>query len=165
VRSMGRSAAIMEHLRRAGLVGIKDVCATAASCAGFHVVVSIKKSYPGHVRDVMGHVWGHPTLYCKHVTVVDEDIDPWNPFLVEWATSTRVQACRDVVTIPGGKSIPLDVSQVPSRRGESDLMGIDATKPIREYAREGETFPPSADPTPEQIERVRRRWKDYGFPA
>jgi 3-polyprenyl-4-hydroxybenzoate decarboxylase len=96
---------------------------------------------------------------------VDEDIDPWNPFLVEWATSTRVQACRDVVTIPGGKSIPLDVSQVPSRRGESDLMGIDATTPVREYAREGETFPPSADPSPEQIEKVRRRWNEYGFPS
>ncbi len=163
VRAMGRSAAILEHLRRAGLVGIRDVCATAASCAGFHVVVSIKKSYPGHVRDVMGHVWGHPTLYCKHVTVVDEDIDPWNPFLVEWASTTRVQACRDVVTIPGGKSVPLDVSQVPSRRGESDLMGIDATKPVREYAREGEIFPPSADPSPEQMEKVRKRWKDYGF--
>ena len=163
VRVMGRSAAIFEHLRRAGLIGIKDVCATPAGCAGFHVVVSIKKSYPGQVRDVMGHVWGHPTLYCKHVTVVDEDIDPWNPFLVEWATSTRVQACRDVVTIPGGKSIWLDVSQVPSRRGESDLMGIDATNPVWEYAREGETFPQTADPTPEQIEKVRRRWKEYGF--
>lgn len=163
VRSMGRSAAIMEHLRRAGLGGIRDVCATPAGCAGFHVVVSIQKSYPGHVRDVMANVWGHPNLFCKHVTVVDEDIDPWNPFLVEWAVATRVQACRDVVTIPGGKSITLDVSQVPSRRGESDWMGIDATKPIREYAREGETFPPSADPTPEQIERVRRRWKEYGF--
>jgi len=163
VRSMGRSAAIFEHLRRAGLVGIKDVCATQASCAGFHVVVSIKKSYPGHVRDVMGHVWGHPTLYCKHVTVVDEYIDPWNSFLVEWATSTRVQACRDVVTIPGGKSITLDVSQVPSRRGESDLMGIDATTPTAEYAREGETFPLMADPSPAVMEKVRRRWKEYGF--
>ena len=71
--------------------------------------------------------------------------------------------CRDVVTIPGGKSIWLDVSRVPSRRGESDLMGIDATKPIREYAREGETFPPTADPTPEQMEKVRQRWKEYGF--
>lgn len=163
VRVMGRSAAIFEHLRRAGLPGIEDVCATPAGCAGFHVVVSMKKSYPGHVRDVMANVWGHPTLYCKHVTVVDEDIDPWNPFLVEWATSTRVQACRDIVTIPGGKSIWLDVSQVPSRRGESDLLGIDATTPIAEYAREGETFPPSADPSPEVIEKVRRRWKEYGF--
>ncbi|MBI4464264.1 MAG: UbiD family decarboxylase, partial [Acidobacteria bacterium] len=163
VRVMGRSAAIFEHLRRAGLVGIQDVCATPAGCAGFHVVVSIKKSYSGHVRDVMCHVWGHPTLYCKHVTVVDEDIDPWNPFRVEWAATTRVQACRDVVLIPGGKSIALDASQVPSRRGQSDLMGIDATKPIEDYARDGELFPASTDPLPEESAKVRKRWKEYGF--
>ena len=163
VRSMGRSAAVYEHLHRAGLVGIKDVCVTPAGCAGFHVVVSIHKSYPGHVRDIMCHVWGHPTLFCKHVTVVDEDIDPWNPFLVECAIATRVQACRDVVTITGGKSISLDPSQVASRRGESDLLGIDATKPIDEYARDGEPFPAQTDPSPAIMEKVRRRWKEYGF--
>ena len=31
------------------------------------------------------------------------------------------------------------------------------------FDREGESFPPSADPSPEQIERVRRRWREYGF--
>src|ERR1035437_5691280 len=128
VRSMGRSAAMWEHLRRAGLVGIKDVCVTPAGCAGFHVNVAINKSYHGHVRDVMFHVWGHPTLFCKHVTVVDEGIDPWNPFMVEWAIATRVQACRDVVTLQGAKSIELYPSQVGSGRGASDLMGIDATR-------------------------------------
>ena len=163
VRSMGRSAAMWEHLRRAGLVGIKDVCVTPAGCAGFHVNVAINKSYHGHVRDVMFHVWGHPTLFCKHVTVVDEGIDPWNPFMVEWAIATRVQACRDVVTLQGGKSIELDPSQVGSRRGASDLMGIDATKPLEEYARDGSQFPADTDPPPEVMEKVRRRWKEYGF--
>lgn len=164
VRSLARSAAVYEHLRRAGLVGIRDVCVTPGGCAGFHAVVSIKKSYPGHVRDVMGHVWGHPTLFCKHVTVVDEDIDPWSPFQVEWAVATRVQASRDVVILKGGKSISLDPSQPPSRRGESDLLGIDATKPIEEYQREGAEFPASTDPPPELIEKVRGRWKEYGLP-
>ena len=163
VRVMGRSASVFEHLRRAGLTGIKNVCVTPAGCAGFQVIVSIKKSYPGHVRDVMCHVWGQQGIYSKHVTVVDDDIDPWNPFLVEWAIATRVQACRDVVTIPGGKSITLDISQVISRRGESDLLGIDATKPLDEYARDGNPFPESCDPLPEELEKIRKRWKEYGF--
>jgi len=163
VRTMGRSAAVYEHLRRAGLVGIKDVCVTEAGCAGFHVNVSIKKAYHGHVRDVMCHVWGQPILFCKHVTVVDDDIDPWNPFLVEWAIATRVQACRDIVMMGGGKSIALDPSQVVSRRGESDLLGIDATKPLEEYARDGHPFPAATDPAPETMQLVRKRWKEYGF--
>jgi UbiD family decarboxylase len=164
VRSLARSAAVYEHLRRAGLVGIRDVCVTPGGCAGFHAVVSIKKSYPGHVRDVVGHVWGHPTLFCKHVTVVDEDIDPWNSFRVEWATSTRVQAGRDVMILRGGKSISLDPSQPPSRRGEADLLGIDATRPVEEYKREGAEFPATTDPPGEWIEKARQRWKEYGFP-
>jgi UbiD family decarboxylase len=163
VRCLGRSAAVLEHLRRAGLIGIKDLCITPGGCAGFHAVVSIKKSYHGHVRDVMCNIWGNPILYCKHVTVVDEDIDPWSPFLVEWAVATRVQAGRDIAIVPGGKSVGLDPSQPPSRRGQSDLLGIDATKPIAEYEREGAAFPEGVDPLPEEIARVRARWRDYGF--
>jgi len=163
VRVMGRSAALWEHLRRVGLVGIKDVCVTPAGCAGFHANVSIKKSYRGHVRDVMCNVWGHPNLFCKHVTVVDEDVDPWNAFMVEWSIATRVQACRDVVLLGGGKSIEVDPSQVGSRRGESDLMGIDATKPLEEYARDGSEYPAGTDPLPEVMAKVRKRWKEYGF--
>lgn len=163
VRSMGRSAALFEHLRRAGLIGIQDVSVTPAGCAGFHANVSIKKSYHGHVRDVMFHVWGHPNLFCKHVTIVDEDIDPWNPFMVEWAIATRVQACRDVITLSGAKSIDVDPSQVGSRRGESDLLGIDATKPLEEYARDGSEYPAGTDPLPEAMAKVRKRWKEYGF--
>lgn len=163
VRSLCRSAAMFEHLRRAGLPGIKDVSITPMGCAGFHCVVSIKKIYHGQVRDIFGHVWGHPTLFAKHCIVVDEDIDPWNPLLVEWAIATRVQADRDVEIVKNGKSIRLDPSQVPSRRGWSALMGIDATIPHEWYERDGETFPAFTDPRPEDLEKVRKQWLSYGF--
>ncbi len=163
-RCAGRSAAMIEHLKRAGIPGIVDVCVTPGGCAGFHAAVAIEKRYPGHVRDVFGHVWGHPTLFCKHVTVVDADIDPWNPMQVEWAVSTRVQADRDIEIVRNGKSIVLDPSQVPSMRGWSALMGVDATKPIDEYERDKtEEFPATTDPLPEWIKRVRERWQEYGF--
>ncbi|MDP2934878.1 MAG: UbiD family decarboxylase [Dehalococcoidia bacterium] len=163
-RSIGRSAAMLEHLKRAGVPGIVDVCVTPAGCAGFHTVVAIEKRYPGHVRDIFGHVWGQPTMFSKHVTVVDSDIDPWNPTQVEWAVSTRVQADRDVEIVKRGKSIVLDPSQVPSLRGWSALMGIDATKPVDEYERDKtEPFPPTTDPKPDWLERVRARWGEYGF--
>ncbi len=163
VRSMGRSAAVLEHLRRAGIINIRDVSVTPAGCAGFHVVVSLKKSYHGHVRDTMCHVWGHPLLFCKQVIVVDEDIDPWNSYMVEWAIATRVQATRDIVMMTGGKSVGLDTSQVISRRGESDLIGIDATTPHEWYAKDGSKFPEPADPRPEDLAKVRARWKEYGI--
>lgn len=163
VRSMGRSAAMLEQLRRVGIINVRDVCMTPAGCAGFHAVVSIRKSYHGHVRETMFAVLGHPTLFCKQVIVVDEDIDPWNAFKVEWAMATRVQAGRDVIIIPGGKSLTLDTSQVLSRRGESDQMGIDATTPHEHYAKDNSQFPASAEPLPEDLAKVRARWKEYGI--
>jgi UbiD family decarboxylase len=158
-----RSYVLLDHLRRTGIPGVVNACYTAASHAAYSAVVSIQKMYPGHVRDVMANVWGLPGLMCKHVVVVDEDIDPFDPFEVEWAIATRVQADRDVVIVKNGKSFPLDPSQVPSRRGWSALLGIDATKPTEYYAFENATFPESSDPPKEWIERVKERWNVYGF--
>lgn len=163
VRHIGRTAAMQRHLDNAGIPGVKDLCVTPNGCAGFHTVVSIEKQYPGHVRDVMGHVWGHPNIFSKHCTVVDEDIDPWNQSRVNWAVHTRVQADRDVEIVERGKSIVLDPSQVPSRRGWSTLMGIDATRPEDAYAEEGREVPATTEPPAEWLEQVRDRWDEYGI--
>lgn len=99
----------------------------------------------------------------REAILVDEDIDPSNPFEVEWAIATRVQASRDVEIVKNGKSFPLDPSQVPSRRGWSDLLGMDATKPMEFYALENAPFPESSDPPQEWLEKVRSEWSNYGF--
>jgi UbiD family decarboxylase len=157
-----RTLLLYSHLLFSGVRGIKDVCVTYAS-RGFHTVVSIQKQYPGHVKDVISHVLGCPGLICKHCVVVDEDIDPWDAFQVEWAIATRVQADRDVEIIKNGRSSGFDVSQVPSKRGWSSWIGMDATKPVEEYRKEGESFPPSSEPPQDLMAKVRARWKDYGF--
>ena len=157
-----RTMSIYRHLIASGIKGIKDVCVTYAS-RGFHTVVSIHKQYPHHAKDVMNHVLSCPGLICKHCVVVDEDVDPWDAFQVEWAIATRVQADRDIEIIKNGTSSKLDVSQVPSKRGLSPWLRIDATIPVEEYEREGKNFPASSEPPAELMTRVRARWKDYGF--
>jgi UbiD family decarboxylase len=157
-----RTMMLFDHLLHSGIKGLKDVCVTYAS-RGFHTVVSIQKQYPDHAKDVMNHVLGCPGLICKHCVVVDEDVDPWNAFQVEWAIATRVQADRDIEIVKNGTSSKFDVSQVPSKRGLSSWLSIDATKPLEEYEREGASFPPSSEPPEELLMKVRARWKDYGF--
>lgn len=73
------------------------------------------------------------------------------------------QADRDIEIIKNGTSSKFDVSQVPSKRGTSSWLRIDATKPVEEYEREGKSFPSSSEPPEELMARVRARWKDYGF--
>jgi UbiD family decarboxylase len=157
-----RTMSIYDHLLLSGVKGVKDVCVTYAS-RGFHTVVSIQKQYPDHANDVMNHVLGYPGLICKHCVVVDEDVDPWDAFQVEWAIATRVQADRDIEIIKDGTSSKFDVSQVPSRRGRSSWLKVDATKPVEAYKKEGKSFPASSEPPEELMAKVRARWKDYGF--
>ena len=68
----------------------------------------------------------------KHVVVVDDDIDVYNPMDVEWAIATRVQADRDVFIIPGARAKPLDPSlpvMPPGVVPTGAKVGIDATIP------------------------------------
>lgn len=163
-RGIGRSCALLEHLRRSGCPGVKDVCVTLGGASGYHAVVSIRKSFPGHARSVMALVWGYNVLFCKHVIVVDEDIDVWSPFMVEWAVATRVQAARDISIVENAHTGVLDPSQVYSKRGWSDWLGIDATIPDEHYKRDNNSiFPAFADPPEEVLQKVRQNWSKYGF--
>src|SRR6266850_2185977 len=68
----------------------------------------------------------------KHVTIVDDDIDVFDPVDVEWAVATRVQADRDVLIVPNARAKPLDPSLPLPLHGKvptTAKMGIDATIP------------------------------------
>jgi UbiD family decarboxylase len=72
---------------------------------------------------------GHGSL--KHVVVVDEDVDPFDPAAVEWAIATRFQADRDLIIFEDQPSSSLDPSAklVPGQKARSAKMGLDATIP------------------------------------
>ena len=65
------------------------------------------------------------------MTIVDDDIDVFDPTDVEWAVATRVQADRDVLIVSNARSKPLDPSlpPTPGRIPTTAKMGIDATIP------------------------------------
>jgi 2,5-furandicarboxylate decarboxylase 1 len=74
----------------------------------------------------------------KHVVVVDDDIDVFDPAEVEWAIATRVQGDKDVMIVSNARAKPLDPS-LPQGYGvvpTGAKVGIDATMPEgipREY--------------------------------
>src|SRR5215210_6649167 len=101
-----RYAAIRQALRTAG-VQVKDINVTLGGCAFWHAVISIKKQ-PGEAKNAL--LAALSVMDLKHVVVVDDDIDVFDPTEVEWAIATRVQADRDVFIIPGARAKPLDPS-------------------------------------------------------
>lgn len=114
---------------KASVPGTKAVHVTPGGCGKFHVVVSIKKSFQGDGKEAI--IAGlHGIRDIKLVTVVDDDVDLFNPREVEWAVATRFQADRDLVVISGAKGNELDHSCLEV--GLTAKMGIDATYPISE---------------------------------
>jgi 4-hydroxy-3-polyprenylbenzoate decarboxylase len=60
----------------------------------------------------------------KRVTVVDEDIDPWDPVAVDWARTNRMRLERDLMLIPNAGA---DRSEPMEADGLVTKAGFDAT--------------------------------------
>jgi 2,5-furandicarboxylate decarboxylase 1 len=102
---------------------------TPGGCCHWHIVASIKK-VPGDGKNAIMALLSIADI--KHVTIVDDDIDVFDPVDVEWAVATRVQADRDVLIVSNARSKPLDPSLPLPIHGKvptTAKMGIDATIP------------------------------------
>jgi len=121
---------------------IKDVCVTKGG-VNLHVVVSMKPTFISQARDIMLACFSTERIRPKLVVVVDDDIDPRNPVMVEWAVATRFQADQDLIVIPRQVGAPLDPSTPDVRIGA--IMGIDATRPFGKEFPDVATVPGAAD--------------------
>lgn len=109
------------------VANVKNACLTEGGCNWLHGVVSIaKKRDEDGKRAILAALEAHRSM--KHVVVVDEDIDIYDPEAVEYAIATRFQADRDMVVIRNVKGSSLDPSA--SEDATTTKVGIDATKPL-----------------------------------
>ncbi|MBP2143619.1 UbiD family decarboxylase [Methanococcus voltae] len=113
---------------------VKNVALTEGSCCWLHAVVSIDKKTQGDGKNaILAALAAHPSL--KHVVIVDDDIDIYNPVDVEYAIATRVQSSRDVIIIDGAKGSSLDPS-ADHKMKLTAKMGIDATMDLTKGKKE-----------------------------
>ncbi|MGE0116237.1 MAG: UbiD family decarboxylase [Steroidobacteraceae bacterium] len=160
---MGFAAGLWDSLIKAGIPGVKAVNVPESS-ACFTAVVSLSRHfYKGNAQAVMNHAFaiGH---FPKTCIVVDDDIDIYDDFMVQWAVNTRVQPHRDIYITPANTwGCPLDPSIAlkdrPMPRTTSSRMGIDATK----FFKDDTEFSPLVLDESETIQKVLSRWKEYGF--
>jgi len=122
-----RYAAIRQALRTAG-VQVKDINVTLGGCAFWHAVISIKKQ-PGEAKNAL--LAALSVMDLKHVVVVDDDIDVFDPMDVEWAIATRVQGDKDIMIVSNARAKPLDPSLLQGAGvvPTGAKVGIDATIP------------------------------------
>jgi 4-hydroxy-3-polyprenylbenzoate decarboxylase len=128
----------------------------------FHnfVFVKIRKEYPYQARRVMHALWGAGQMsLSKFIIVVDQDVDVHDEQAVLFAVGAHVDPRRDIAIVDG----PLDIlDHAAPFEGAGSKMGIDATRKIQ-----GEgtirRWPMEMTMSPEIIEKVTRRWKEYGL--
>ena len=105
-----------------------DVNVNPGGCSWLHAIVQIDKGSEDDGKKAIEAAFaGHSS--CKHVYVVDKDIDIYNPLEVEWAMATRFQGDRDLVVRERAPGSSLD----PSADAGTHLttrLGFDMTAPL-----------------------------------
>jgi 4-hydroxy-3-polyprenylbenzoate decarboxylase len=102
---------------------VRDVAVTESGAGRTDVVVQIAAPRPGQARRVMFAVFAAVNL-AKRVTVVDDDIDPWDATAVDWARTNRMRLERDLMLIPNAGA---DRSEPMEQGGLVTKIGFDAT--------------------------------------
>ena len=173
--SVQRAAIALNILTQAGIPGVRDVFVPPIT-NGVNIVVQITKAYQGQPKQIAAALWGNSAAQYryKHVTVVEDDIDPSSYEQVDWAFAHRVNAGEDgIVVFPGIFGSPIDPSTPLEDRDVAQLgtglwnrVLIDATRSWKFERRPewgGARFPPTVRPAPEDEARVRARWTELGL--
>jgi 2,5-furandicarboxylate decarboxylase 1 len=123
---MPREPTIFKKVNEA--VRCLDVNVNPGGCSWLHAIVKIDKQHEDDGRRAIEAAFaGHRS--CKHVYVVDEDIDIYNPLEVEWAMATRFQGDRDLVIKDREAGSSLDPSSEPGSH-LTTRVGFDLTRPL-----------------------------------
>jgi 2,5-furandicarboxylate decarboxylase 1 len=129
IKQIPLEASLYDHLRKI-TPNVKAVHFTPGGGCQNHAVIAIKQTYPGEAKTVIYAAFSSNT-YLKHVVVVDDDIDIFNPVEVEWAIAFRFQSTKDLYVFPEVVGGVLDPSAPEVEEGVITAgMGIDATKPF-----------------------------------
>ncbi|MFQ5667402.1 MAG: UbiD family decarboxylase [Candidatus Binatia bacterium] len=105
--------------------GVRTVTLSLGSVP-YHAVVQMRKTSNTAPRRAIRAAFDS-LVFLKMVTVVDEDVNPFDPRDVEWAVATRCRPERDISLfrdVPGHRLNPSVI------RGKWTRIGYDATVPL-----------------------------------
>jgi 4-hydroxy-3-polyprenylbenzoate decarboxylase len=147
-------------LMRLQIPEVRDIAMPAEGIFHNLILVSIRKSYPGHARKVMHAIWGlGQAMFSKCIVVVDEDVHVQNVREVAWKALNNIDPERDIQFVMG----PIDSLDHSSRLPNyGSKMGVDAT---RKWPGEGFTrpWPGVIEMTSDVKRRVDELWKQAGL--
>ena len=139
---------------------IVDVAMPAEGIFQNLMIVSIRKSYPGHARKTMNAIWSlGQAMFTKVIIVVDHDVNIQDSSELVWKALCAIDPERDIQFTFG----PVDTLDHAARRTDyGSKMGIDAT---RKWPEEGYTgrWPGEIKMDAATTRRVEELWPRLGL--
>lgn len=127
-----------------------------------YCVIKMRKPTAADAWRALNATAGYVGSYGKICIAVDEDIDIWDPAMINWAICFNVVPDQDVV-IAKGKSPGLDPSAYPPdvtpherKTASTAALLINATRPW--------PYPPVSLPREEFMARSKAIWEELGLP-
>jgi len=147
------AAGLESHLK--GFIpAVKRVAIDNSGCGRLSAVVTLAGGH--HAGDPKKAILGALSAVnlIKHVTVVDEDVDPWDEFAVRTAVMTRMRAERDIVIVPDMRT---DRSEPMKLGGTITNYGFVATRRAEDRPDWTPALPPAAayEATAALVARIR----------
>ncbi|HLY64990.1 MAG TPA: UbiD family decarboxylase, partial [Chloroflexota bacterium] len=148
--------AVKNDVERLTKFGVEDVLDVWDIGVPGVTVVQIKQRYPGHAMKAGMAASGE--YMGRVVVVVDEDINPRDPYDVFWAIGTRCDPATTITVLEGCQSSALDPRITPERKKNGDFTSsraiINACKPY-EWIKD---FPVANTASPELRRQVLNHW-------
>jgi 2,5-furandicarboxylate decarboxylase 1 len=142
------AAGLMAELRRV-VPAVRAVAVPEGGAGRLSAVVALDPgARPGSAQRAMFAVWASVSL-IRTVTVVDDDVDPWDHEQVEWARTAYARPDRDLLIVPGGAA---DRAEPLELHGRVAKLGVDATRKSADRADHRPAGPPA-----EAVAAARRR--------
>jgi 2,5-furandicarboxylate decarboxylase 1 len=149
-------AAGLQSAVEAVVPNVRDVAVTEAGAGRTDVVIQVAAPQPGQARQAMFAVFDAVKI-VKRVTVVDDDIDPWDAVAVDWARTNRMRLERDLVLVPNADAAR---SEPMEEGGLVTKVGFDATAKANDRAEGNVLAQPPAD-----VRDSVRQWLRENLPA
>lgn len=124
---MPREPTMYKKVNEAG-VNCIDVNVNPGGCSWLHAIVQIDKQTEEDGKKAIDAAFaGHRS--CKHIFVVDKDVNIYDPLQVEWAMATRFQGDIDMKVLDKEPGSSLDPSAEPGTKMTTKI-GFDLTAPL-----------------------------------
>jgi len=169
IRTIGCANVIPAKLRELNINNVREVAVHFTMDSDRYVVVQMGKTNSDEIWRALHALPENFPAFSKIIVAVDEDINPWDANLVNWAITYRCQPHRDIKIIKINAPDTMDYSMGPpveelpgasridpSQMPEYSCLLIDATL---KWA-----YPPVSLPKKPYMERALQLWEGMGLP-